>query len=110
MSRFIKAAISLTPDLILAATLQARMATAGVSKPGSILLAQEFEQEKAKNPAPQYSPPKSELGKSMKRAPQPEHMHRKTRSLGPLKDEPERAGTKKIGGHTIRAKETPNGE
>lgn len=111
MFRCIKAAIVLTAAIFLATTLQARVAPAEVIKPGPLLLAQKVEPEKAKAPIPESPPQKPEQPKSMERPQvQPEQMQRKTRSLGPMSDEPERAGTKKMGGQSIRAKENPKGE
>ncbi len=115
MSRFIKNLLRASLDLILAiilvTTLQVPVTTAGLSNPGVLLLAQKAEQEKAKAPNPETLPKKPEAPKSMKQPqPQPEQMHRKTRSMGPIIDEPASAGTKKIGGQPIRAQETPREE
>jgi hypothetical protein len=111
MSRCLKAAMGLIAVLFLVTGLQAPAATAGVSKPGPLLLAQKVDQEKAKAPIPESPPQKPEMPKSMKRPrPQPGQMQRRTRSLGHRPYEPERAGTKKIGGQPIRAKDTPQGE
>jgi|GEM_PF-6972639 hypothetical protein len=111
MSLFIKTALCLTAALFLITALHPRVVTAGVSKPEPLLLAQKAEPEKAKTPIGECPPPKPELPQPKERPQQqPEKMERKARSLD-LKDlEPERAGTKKIGGHPIRAQETPKGE
>jgi hypothetical protein len=111
MSRFIKVALGLTAAIFLATTLQAGVAMAKVSKPGPLLLAQKVEPEKAKASIPESPPQKPEMPKAMKRPrPQPGQVQRRTRSMGPRPDELERAGTKKIGGQPIRAKDTPQGE
>ena len=108
---FLKAAMGLTSALLLVIALQAQAATGEVIKSGALLLAQKAEPEKAKTLCPEPSPKKPGQPKSMERPqPQPEQMQRKIRTMGPMRDEPEQAGTKKIGGQPIRAKETPKGE
>jgi hypothetical protein len=108
---FLKAALGLTMAIFLAIALQPQIAAGEVIKSGAFLLAQKTDQEKA--PAPSPTPLPQKPGKSKSLEPpqsQPEKMQRRTRGIGPLGDEPERAGTKKIGGQSIRAKETPQGE
>jgi hypothetical protein len=108
---FLKAALGLTAAIFLLTTLQTSMAAAEVVKPGSLLVAQKAEPETAKTPPPATLPQKPAPPKAVEQPQcQPERMERKTRSMGPMRDEPERAGTKKLGGQTIRAKETPKGE
>lgn len=110
MSRYLKAAIGLTSALFLVTTLQARVVTAEVSKPEPLLLAQKKEPEKAKAPSPESVLKKPKAPKAKVQPRHQRHMHRRSRSLAPLNDEPSRAGTKKIGGHPIRAKDSPQGE
>jgi hypothetical protein len=108
---FFKVALGLTSAIFLVTTLQIRIATAEVVKPRALLLAQKAEPETAKTPCPATLPQKPAQPKAVERPqPQPERMERKIRTMGPMRDEPERAGTKKIGGQAIRAKETPQGE
>jgi hypothetical protein len=108
---FLNAALSLTVATFLATTLQVRVAKAEVSDHGAIHLAQKAESEKAKAPSPEplLKKPEQPQPKARPQA-QPERMHRRTRSLGPIDNEPARAGTQKFGGQPIRAKETPPGE
>jgi hypothetical protein len=115
MSRFIqdlvKAVLGLTAATLLLTTFQVRLADAGVVGSGGVLLTQKAEQEKVQTPSPEPLPQKPPQPAPMEpRQPQMEHMQRKTRSLGPMIDEPAKAGTKKIGGQPIRAKEAPQGE
>ena len=73
-----------------------------------ILLAQNAEPQKEKQPSPKTPPPKEPKKlKTMGSQPSPQ-MERMEKSV--IRDEPAKAGTKKIGGQTIRAKETPGGE
>ncbi len=77
--------------------------------PGTFLLAQNAESLKEKPVSP--APPPEEPKKLRKRAaPPPPHMEKKASESPMIPDEMERSGTKKIGGQTIRAKETPGGE
>ncbi len=112
MSRCLMAAIvGLSSVLFLAVTLHPRVVTAAVGNPEPLLLAQQVEPEKAKAPSPESVLKKPEAAPTQVPPPrQPERMQRKSRSLGPLEDEPAKAGTKKIGGQTIRAKDAPKGE
>jgi hypothetical protein len=108
---FFKVVLGLTVAIFMGIALLAQTAISEVIKPGVILLAQKTDQEKAQAPSPAPSPQKPEKAKSLELPqPQPEKMQMRTRGKGPLGDEPERAGTKKIGGQAIRAKETPQGE
>jgi hypothetical protein len=113
MSRFIKdflkAAPILTAGVLLAITLQVQVAQAGVTTTGDLLLAQKAEPEKVKTPSPEPASPK--LPEAMERSqPQAERMPRRTRSMGPMPDEPAKAGTQRFGGQPIRAKQPPQGE
>ncbi|MHB8156925.1 MAG: hypothetical protein ACYDEQ_05975 [Desulfocucumaceae bacterium] len=111
MSRCLKAAIGLTAVLFLAVTLTPGLVMAGVGTPEPLLLAQQSQPEKIQAPGPESVLKKPETPKAA--APpqaQPEQMQKKIRSMGPMEDEPAKAGTKKIGGQTIRAKDTPKGE
>ena len=110
MSRYLKAAIGLTAVLFLAGTLHPQVVTAGVSKPGPLLLAQKAEPEKAKAPSPESVLKKPEAAPAQVPQPQPERMQKQIRSMGPMEDAPAKAGTKKLGGQTIRAKDAPKSE
>ncbi len=72
-----------------------------------LLLAQNTEPSKEKQPCPAPPPKEPKELKTMGAPPRPQ-MERMGKGVG--RDEPQRAGTKKIGGQTIRAKETPGGE
>lgn len=110
MSRLIKATAALSSVLFLTACMQVQAAGAGASKGGGELLAQKVEPEKGKAPIPVPPPSKPEQHR-VREQPQPqmEKMPRRTRSLGSMSDDVEKAGTKKIGGQSIRAKDNPPG-
>jgi hypothetical protein len=78
-----------------------------VAPSGAFLLAQNVEPPKEKSVSPASSPKKAKARRSM---PPPPQMERSAPGSPMIPDEPERSGTKKIGGQTIRAKETPGGE
>lgn len=117
MGFFLRGAVGLAAILLLATAIpvqagptpdQARLLAETQALPsGTVLLAQNAEPQKEKPPAP--APPPQEPKKLKTMGPQPSpQMERMEKSV--IRDEPEKAGTKKIGGQTIRAKETPGGE
>jgi hypothetical protein len=111
-----KAAVGLTATLIMAALPVQAASTPdqaslpfGVNAPqsGVVLLAQNTEPAKEKQPSPPPPPKEQKKMKTMGAPPSPQ-MERMEKSV--VRDEPGKAGTKKIGGQAIRAKETPGGE
>lgn len=79
------------------------------SPPATFLLAQNPETLKEKPAAPAPSP--NEPRKLRKRAaPPPAPMERQDSKSPVFGDDPERAGTKKLGGQIIRGQEGPGGE
>jgi hypothetical protein len=113
---FFRGAVGLTVVLVMAAAYQVQAAPtpdhsgfrplANSDQSEKLLLAQKTEPAKQKQPCP---PPKEpEQLKSVEPPqPQPEQMQKRSRII---LDEPQKAGTKKIGGQTIRAKGTPGEE
>lgn len=117
MGVFPRKALGLMATLIMAAALPVQAAPAsdqtcllaGANAPqsGLVLLAQNTEPPKEKQPCP--PPPPKEPKKLRTMGPQPcPEMAPMEKSV--IRDEPGKAGTKKIGGQAIRAKETPGGE
>lgn len=111
---FLKGVVGLTATLIMAATFsvqaaptsdQARLTTNHqVLQSENLILAQKAEAQKEKQPS-ELAPQKEEKKlKTMGVPPCPE-MERMEKGLG--RDMPQKAGTKKLGGQAIRAKETP---
>jgi hypothetical protein len=77
--------------------------------PATFLLAQNAETLKQKPPSPAPSP--NEPKRFRKRAaPPPAQMERQDSKSPVFGDDPERAGTKKLGGQIIRGQEGPGGE
>jgi len=74
---------------------------------GTLLLAQKTEPVKEKQPSPAPPPKEPKALKTMGTPPSPQMERMEKRGLP---DDPGKAGTKKIGGQAIRAKETPGGE
>lgn len=118
MGIFLKGAVALTATWVMATALpvqaapspgQAGLLTeANAPQSGLVLLAQNTEPPKEKQP-PQPPPPK-EPKKMKTMGPQMERMEQPAPRSIIMPDEPQKAGTKKIGGQAIRAKETPGGE
>jgi hypothetical protein len=114
---FLGGAVGLTAILVMAAALPVQAAPtpdhasmlAGPQalQPGTLLLVQNTEPAKEKHPSP-APPPKEQKKLKTMGAPPDQQMERMEKSV--IRDEPEKAGTKKIGGQAIRAKETPGGE
>jgi hypothetical protein len=127
---FLRRTLTLTATMAMAAALQAQAAmpsggwgtqaaaeqylthwitipAAKHMQPRAFLLAQNPEAPKEKQPSA-TPPPNKPQSKSMEQA--CPLIERKDGKSAILRDEPERAGTKKIGGQTIRSKETPEGE
>ena len=117
MGIFLKGAVGLTATLLMAATVPVQAAATpdqagllagpNVPKSGLVLLAQNTEPAKEKQPSPPAPPKEPKKLKTMGAPPSPQ-MERMDKSV--IRDEPGKAGTKKIGGQAIRAKETPGGE
>ena len=117
MGVFLRRALGLMATLIMAAALPVQAAPApdrtcllaGANTPqsGLVLLAQNTEPPKEKQPSPATPVKEPKELKTMGAPPSPQ-MERMEKSV--TRDEPQKAGTKKIGGQTIRAKETPRGE
>jgi hypothetical protein len=113
---FFKGVVGLTA-LIMAAAIPVQAAStpdqaghlAGPNalESGLVLLAQNTEPPKEKQPSPAPPPKEPKKLKTMGAPPSPQ-MERMEKSV--IRDEPGKAGTKKIGGQAIRAKETPGGE
>jgi len=108
LKNFFKVALGLTSAMLLIIAPQAQVATGEVIKPGGVFLVQNTEPAKEKQPCP--VPPPQEQKKLKTMGPQMERMERSVPRSVIIRDEPEKAGTKKIGGQAIRAKETPGGE
>ncbi|MHB9073747.1 MAG: hypothetical protein ACYC6G_09495 [Desulfobaccales bacterium] len=116
MGIFLKGAAGLTATLIMAVALPVQaaptpdqaglLAGPNASESGLVLLAQNTEPPKEKQPCP--PPPKEPKKMRTMGAPPSPQMERMEKSV--IRDEPAKAGTKKIGGQAIRAKETPGGE
>ncbi len=117
IKNFLKGSVGLTATLIMALALSVQAAPtpddacllAGPQalQSGTLLLAQSTEPQKEKQPSPGPPPKEPKKLKTMGAPPRPQ-MERMEKSV--IRDEPQKAGTKKIGGQTIRAKETPGGE
>lgn len=114
---FLRRAMGLTATLILATALPVQAAPApdqavlhngsNASQTGTLLLAQAPESPQEKPSIPP-APPKEQKKLKTMGVPPPPQMERMEKSV--IRDEPGKAGTKKLGGQTIRAKETPGGE
>jgi hypothetical protein len=105
-----KTAPSLTVAVLLASAFQIQVAPAAAnSRPGSLILAQAAAPCKEKEAAEAARARKGIEMKKMQKARKPEvQMERSHKpSAAPP---PAAAGTRKIGGQTIRDKETPEGE
>ncbi|MFA4901917.1 MAG: hypothetical protein WC600_04150 [Desulfobaccales bacterium] len=117
MGIFFKGAVGLTAALIMAAALPVQAASTpdqaslsfgvNAAESGLVLLAQNTEPPKEKQPSPPPPPKEQKELKTMGTPPCPQMERMEKRGLP---DDPEKAGTKKIGGQSIRAKETPGGE
>lgn len=120
MEIFLRGAVGLTATLLMATALPVQagptpdqaslLAGPQTLQSGTLLLAQNTEPQKEKQPAPAPTPKEPKKMRTMgpqqpQERPQMERMEKSV-----IRDEPEKAGTKKIGGQTIRAKETPGGE
>jgi hypothetical protein len=107
---FLKVALGLTSATVLLFALQAPAIAGKVTKPGVVLLAQNNEPLKEKQPSPATPAKEPREPKELKtlEAPPSPQMERMEKSV--IRDEPKRSGTKKIGGQAIRAKEAPQGE
>jgi hypothetical protein len=108
MDRFAKL-LSIPAAIFLILALAAPPGAAGGFGPGKVILAQAAEPTPGKAPAPEAAPAPAAPSQPMP-PPQAEKMQRRTRGMGHGSDDLERAGTKKLGGEVIRAKETPPGE
>jgi hypothetical protein len=117
----IRGALVLTAVTVMLTTVQAQAAPINDqdqvqrwpavtdSQPATFLLAQNAETLKQKPPSPAPSP--NEPKKFRKRAaPPPAQMERQDSKSPVFGDDPERAGTKKLGGQIIRGQEGPGGE
>jgi hypothetical protein len=117
MGIFLKGAVGLTAALVMTTTLQVQAAPApdqssllvmtNAPQSGVVLLAQNIEPPKEKQPGTTPTPNEPKKLRTMGPQPRPE-MAPMEKSV--IRDEPGKAGTKKIGGQAIRAKETPGGE
>jgi hypothetical protein len=113
---FLRSALGLTALIVLAAAFQVQatsdhsglMPEAKAQQPGVVLLAQKTEPVKEKKPLPVEPAQEPKQLKTMGTPPSPA-MEKMDKSVI-RGTEPEKAGTKKLGGQTIRAKETPGGE
>jgi hypothetical protein len=115
MGIFLRRALGLTATLIMTAAVPVQAAATphqaslsyGLNAPesGLVLLAQNTEPPKEKQPP---SPPKEPKKMRPMGAPPSPQMERMEKSV--IRDEPGKAGTKKLGGQAIRAKETSGGE
>jgi hypothetical protein len=113
---FLRGAVSLMAILVMTAAFQIQAAPTpdhsslspliNSHQSVKLLLAQKTEPAKDKQPSPSPPPPDQKI-KTMGEPPCPQ-MERMEKSV--IRDEPQKAGTKKIGGQTIRAKETPGEE
>jgi hypothetical protein len=111
MHCFAKPVITIVAAIFLITWLSAPASAAGDCRSANLVLAQGVEPTKAAPPASEVTPaPAKPPQPVMPPQPQPEQMQRKSRGLGHGNDDLERAGTKKIGGEVIRAKEIPPGE
>jgi hypothetical protein len=115
---FLRGAVSLTAILVMTAAFQVQAAPtpdhsnlsplANSHQSVKLLLAQKTEPAKDKQLSPCPSPPPpDQKTRTLEKPPSPQ-MERMDKSV--IRDEPQKAGTKKIGGQTIRAKETPGEE
>jgi hypothetical protein len=117
MGAFLKKAMGLTAILLMATAFPVQAAptldqasllfVSNTSQARALLLAQNTDQSKEKQPSPAPPPKEPKTMKPMGAPPRPQ-MERMEKRV--IRDEPGKAGTKKIGGQTIRAQETPKGE
>jgi hypothetical protein len=133
---FLGGAAGLTAIMLMASTVQVEAAPTGDQwscKPGGgsvydgrygltlptastpesqpIFLAQNTSTKKEQSPGAPPTPPAEKSLRTMSPAPPPiKRMEEKAGKGLTINDEPERAGTKKLGGQAIRAKEGPAGE
>lgn len=115
---FLRGVLGLTALMVLAAAFQVQgaatpdhsglMPVAKAQQPGVVLLAQKTEPVKEKKQPPVEPAQEPKQLKTMGTPPSPA-MEKMDKSVI-RGTEPEKAGTKKLGGQTIRAKETPGGE
>ena len=113
----LKGALGLTAVTVMVTTAQAapindrdqvqNWPAVTASPPQAFLLAQNAEPVKAKPAPPAPSPKKARAPRDMD-APSPQMERHDSKSV--ISDEPERAGTKKLGGQIIRSQEAPGGE
>ena len=112
VKNFFKVSLGLTLATVLVFALQAQAAVTA-SASGPLLLAQSAEPKP--EPAPSPTPPKKEPGQSKSMAPPASPRMEKMeesgiKTRGAPKPMPGASGTKKMGGQTIRDKESPEGE